>query len=226
MRRHVNEGWRGGSITMPHKETALALADDISDRALAIGATNTVVFNDGRILAENYDGVGFLQNLQTAVGDQFRSNAPALVLGAGGAARAVLHALLDTGLPEIRLCNRSRERADALAKRFGSCIKVVDWDKAEQAMPGAATLINTTSLGMVGNPPLPFALDSADGDAVVADIVSRPAVTPLMAAAQARRLTTVGGLGMLIHQAPAGFEAWFGVRPKVEKDVWDIMTAP
>lgn len=226
LRKHVADGWRGGSITMPHKEIALTLADDVSDRARAIGATNTVIFRDGRIVADNYDGVGFLTNLKHEAGEQFDPAAPALVFGAGGAARAVLHALLDAGVPEIRLANRSRERAESLAKRFGRQIQVIEWTAAEEAMPGAATVINTTSLGMVGNPPLPFSLDRVDAGAVVADIVSRPAVTPLLAAAQARGLTTVGGLGMLLHQAPSGFAAWFGVRPEVDRDVWDVMTAP
>ena len=132
---------------MPHKETALTLADEVSDRAGAIGAANTVIFKDGRIIADNYDVVGFLTNLQATVGDQFDTDAPAVVFGAGGAARAVLHSLLEAGVPEIRLINRSRERAEALAERFGPRIAVTECNTAERAMPGASTLINTTSPG-------------------------------------------------------------------------------
>lgn len=211
---------------MPHKEATLTLADEVSARARAIGAVNTVMFEDGRIIGDNFDGVGFLTNLRARAAHRFDEHAPALVIGARGAARAILHALLDTDLPEIRLTNRSAARAATLAERFGRRIRLVDWEQAERAMPGAATIINTTSLGMVGYPPLPLGLAHADAHAVVADIISRPAVTPFLAEAQARGLFTVGGLGMLLHQAPRGFEAWFGVRPKVEEDVWAVMTAP
>ncbi len=222
LRRRLAERWRGGSESMPHKETALALADDASDRASVIGAANTLVFRDGRIIADNYDGVGFLENLRRTAGSRFNPSAPALVFGAGGASRAVIHSLLEAGLPEIRLANRSRDRAGALADLFGSRVTVIDWETAESRMPGAATLVNATSLGMVGNPPLPFSLDQADEDAAVADIVSRPLITPFISAARERELATVGGLGMMLHQAPPGFEMWFGVRPIVD----DVMMAP
>jgi len=226
LRQLLSDGWRGGSITMPHKETALAFADEASERALAIGSTNTLIFDSGRIFADNFDGVGFITNLRQTAGTHFNSAKPVLVFGAGGACRAVLHALLDDGVPEIRLANRTRERAVNLAERFGTRVRVIDWEKAETAMPGAGTIVNTTSMGMNKIPPLSFALDSADDDAVVADIVARPQETSFLDTAQARELTTVSGLGMLLHQAPPGFEAWYGVKPTVDDGVRDVMLAP
>jgi len=226
LRQLVSDGWRGGSITMPHKETALAFADEASERALAIGSTNTLIFESGKIFADNFDGVGFITNLHQTAGTQFNSAKPALVFGAGGACRAVLHALLEEGVPEIRLVNRTRERAENLAERFGASVRVIDWNKAESAMPGAGTIVNSTSMGMNNNPPLPFELDRADDDAVVADIVARPQENAFLDMAEARDLTTVKGLGMLLHQAPPGFEAWYGVKPTVDDAVRDVMLVP
>jgi len=191
---------------MPHKETALALADEVTGRAQAIGSTNTLIFDNGQIIADNYDGVGFLKSLRQTAGTRFDTTKPVLVFGAGGASRAVLHSLLDAGVPEIRLTNRTPARAENLAERFNSLfgikVRVVDWHKAESAMSGAGTLINTTSMGMNKNPPLPFNLDQVDDDAVVADIVNTPQLTPFLVAAQTRDLLIVKGLGMLLHQAP------------------------
>ncbi len=225
LRQLVNDGWRGGSVTMPHKETALSLADEVSERAMAIGSTNTLIFESGKIIADNSDGVGFMKNLMHTAGKSFNPTKPALVFGAGGACRAVLHSLLDADIPEISIANRTHERAQSLAKRFGTKVRVVDWDKSESAMPGVGTIVNTTSMGMSTNPPLPFKLDLADDDAVVADIVARPTLNSFLDAAQARNLKTVSGLGMLLHQAPPGFEAWYGVKPTVDDAVRDVMLA-
>jgi len=225
LRQLVSDGWRGGSVTMPHKVAALAIADDISERAHAIGSTNTLIFENGRIIADNFDGVGFLKSLNHTAGKQFNSDKPVLVFGAGGASRAVLHSLLDAGVPEIRLCNRTQDRAEALAQRFGTKVRVVEWSNAESAMPGAGAVVNTTSMGMNKNPPLPFKLDRIDDDAVAVDIVNTPQLTPFLDAAQTRGLTIVKGLGMLLHQAPPGFEAWYGVKPVVDDEVRDAMLA-
>jgi len=223
LRQLVSDGWRGGSVTMPYKETALALADEKSERAMAIGSSNTLIFENGRIIADNFDGVGFLKSLRHTAGDQFNADKPVLVFGAGGASRAVLHSLLEAGVPEIRLANRTRERADNLATRFGAKVRVINCDKAESAMQGAGTIVNTTSMGMTKNPPLPFKLNQLDDDTVAADIVNTPQLTPFLSEAQARGLTIVKGLGMLLHQAPPGFEAWYGVKPTVDDAVRDVM---
>jgi shikimate dehydrogenase len=227
LRRHVNEGWRGGSVTMPHKVAALGIADEATDNARAIGSSNTLIFRDGRIIADNYDGVGFIENLRLTAGANFDPSKPGLVFGAGGAARAVIHAMLDAGLPELRLANRTREKAEELKDQFGDRVTVIDWNDSESALPGAATIVNTTSMGMKHVPPLPFSLDRADDGAVAADIIVSPLeLTPFLRVAKARELTIVEGLGMLLFQAPPGFEAWFGVRPEVDDQVREIMSAP
>lgn len=225
LRTRVAQGWRGGSVTMPHKEAALSIADQATERARAIGSSNTLIFKDGEIIADNYDGVGFVENLRQTAGERFDASRPALVLGAGGASRAIIHALLGAGLPEVRLANRTSARAQALATQFGNRVRVIDWSASESAMPGAGLLVNTTSMGMKNNPSLPFSLTQADDGAVAADIVVSGALTAFLESARARELTVVEGLGMLLHQAPPGFEAWFGVRPEVNQQVHDVVLA-
>jgi shikimate dehydrogenase len=215
-------GLRGVNVTLPHKLAALDLADEASLAARTIGAANTISFDaDGRIFADNSDGYGFIENLREGAPAWNANAGPALVLGAGGAARAVIHALLEAGVPAIRLANRTRARAEALAAhfgpRFGSRVEPIDWTARHRATGGAAAIVNTTSLGMTGNPPLELALDGAPAGALVTDIVYAPLETPLLAAARARGLTTVDGLGMLLHQARPGFRAWFGVDPAVTR---------
>lgn len=220
-------GWRGANVTIPHKEAALAMADRATDRAAAIGAANTLIFGEGgSITADNTDGFGFIANLEDRAGDAWRSSERALVLGAGGAARAIIWALLDAGASEIRLANRSRDRAETLAADFGEKVETIEWTDASTACEGVALIVNTTSLGMTGQPPLPLSLDAAPSDAVVYDIVYTPLETPLLAAAKARALATVDGLGMLIHQGRPGFKAWFGVMPEVDEDLRMLMLAP
>ncbi len=209
-------GLRGVNVTLPHKEAALALADEMTREARAIGAANMIRFEAGRILADNTDGTGFLESLRAGAPGWRADAGPAVVLGAGGASRAILHALLAGGCPEIRLANRSREKAEALAGAFAPRVSPVAWEAREAALAGAATLVNATSLGMHGQPPLEIRLDALPAGAVVTDIVYTPLETPLLAAARARGLAAVDGLGMLLHQARPAFRAWFGIDPEVD----------
>ncbi|MGF1444730.1 MAG: shikimate dehydrogenase [Pikeienuella sp.] len=210
-------GFTGVNVTIPHKEAALALADEVTPPAKEIGAANMIRFVEGRILADNTDGFGFLENLRAGAPGWRGARGPALVLGAGGAARAVLHALLADGAPEIRLANRSGEKAEALAALFGPKIQPVAWEDREPATADVATIVNTTSLGMLGQPPLELSLDAAPDSAVVTDIVYAPLKTPLLEAAWSRGLVAVDGLGMLLHQARPAFAAWFDVDPEVDE---------
>jgi shikimate dehydrogenase len=211
-------GFRGVNVTIPHKLAALELADEASAAARTIGAANTIGFDaDGRIFADNTDGYGFTENLREGAPAWNPAAGPALVLGAGGAARAVIHALLEVGAPAIRLANRTRDKAEAVAAHFGPRVEPVDWAARGGATSGAATIVNTTSLGMTANPPLELPLDDAPATALVTDTVYAPLETPLLAAARARGLATVDGLGMLLHQARPGFRAWFGVDPAVTR---------
>jgi shikimate dehydrogenase len=219
-------GFRGANVTLPHKEAALALADDATPRARRIGAANTLTVRDGAILADNTDGFGFIENLRDGAPGWRADGGPALVLGAGGAARAVVAALLDAGCPEVRLANRTRARAERLATDVAGPVTVLDWEAAEDAMGGAATLVNTTSLGMSGQPPLTLRLDAAPAAALATDIVYTPLETPFLTAAAARGLATVDGLGMLLHQGRPGFATWFGREPEVDADLRAAMLAP
>jgi shikimate dehydrogenase len=205
-------GFRGANVTIPHKEAAFGLCDDVAASARRAGAVNTLVFEGGRILGSNTDGYGFLESLrEQAPGFDPRSG-PAVLLGAGGAARAIGAALLDAGCPRLTLVNRTRDRAEALAAALGGPVAVAE----APPLSDAALLVNTTSLGMPGQPPLEVDLSPLPPTAIVADIVYVPLETPLLAAARARGLVAVDGLGMLLHQARPGFEAWFGVAPQVD----------
>ena len=210
-------GFVGVNVTVPHKEKALEIADLVTDRATLIGAANTLIFRkDGKIHADNTDGYGFSQNLRENAPDWRPESGPAAVLGAGGAARAVVASLLDAGVPEIFLSNRTRSRAEALQADFGNRVTVVDWVQAGNMIEDAVTVVNTTSLGMIGKPPLRVPLDGLRKGAVVTDLVYAPLKTPLLLEAEKAGCTTVDGLGMLLHQAIPGFERWFGVRPVVD----------
>ncbi|MEM6311624.1 MAG: shikimate dehydrogenase [Pseudomonadota bacterium] len=210
-------GFVGVNVTIPHKESVLDIADLVTDRATMIGAANTLIFRaDGKIHADNTDGYGFLENLKTGAPDWKPSQAPAAVLGAGGAARAVVAALLDAGVPEVQIANRTQIRADRLAEDLGHRVRVVDWVHAPNMLDDASLLVNTTSLGMVGKADLRVPLDGLRADMVVTDLVYTPLKTKLLEAAEAAGCVTVDGLGMLLHQAVPGFERWFGVRPTVD----------
>ncbi len=217
-------GFRGANLTIPHKEAALALCDTLDAAAQRIGSVNTLVFGDGRIEGRNSDAFGFIENLRDGAPAWRASAAPAVVLGAGGAARAVIVSLLDAGAQEVRLCNRTPARAEALAEDIGvgdmkGAVVCVPWDARANALSGAGLLVNTTSLGMAGHGALDLALDDLPTSALVTDIVYTPLETDLLRRARARGHAAVDGLGMLLHQARPGFEAWFGVTPEVTPEL-------
>ncbi len=217
-------GFVGINVTVPHKETVLGLADLVTDRAALIGAANTLIFRtDGRVHADNTDGYGFIENLRQNAPDWRPAEGPAVVIGAGGAARAVVASLLEVGVTEIRLANRTRTRADTLRADFGSKLKVYDWVQAGNMLDGARTVVNTSSLGMLGKPDLRIPLDGLSTDAVVNDLVYTPLRTALLERAAQMGCTTVDGLGMLMHQAVPAFERWFGERPIVDDDLRALM---
>lgn len=212
-------GFVGANVTLPHKIAVMQFADQISDRATLIGAANTLTFTeDGRILADNTDGYGFMANLRQNAPDWDPKAGPAVIFGAGGAARAIIVALADAGVAEILLTNRTRSKADALRSEFGARIRVVEWVQAGNILDEAATVINTTSLGMVGNAELRVPLDGLRKGTLVTDIVYSPLRTKLLDDAAAMGCVTVDGLGMLLHQGVPGFERWFGVRPQVDDE--------
>lgn len=212
-------GYCGVNVTVPHKEAALRFADEADEVARAIGAANTLWLEAGRLIASNTDAYGFVTHLDDIAPGWHDADHPVCVLGAGGATRAVLKGLIDRGSSEIHVTNRTRDRADALAREFGPAITVYDWNDRDRALQGCGLLINTTSLGMTGAPPLKLDLAGLCDDATAADIVYAPLETALLAQARERGLTAVDGLGMLLHQAVPGFEKWFGVRPEVTEDL-------
>lgn len=216
-------GFVGCNVTIPHKEKVLELADVITDRAALIGAANTLTFRDGKIYADNTDGHGFVANLRQAAPGWDPTSGAAAVLGAGGASRAVVYSLIELGVVDVRLSNRSRPRAEALRKEFGPKVTVYDWVKAADMFDGAATVVNTTSLGMTGKPPFKVPLDRLEPTAVVGDLVYSPLETEFLKGAAARGCQVVDGLGMLLHQAVPGFERWFGVEPRMDRATRDAV---
>ena len=207
-------GFVGANITIPYKEKVLKIADKISDRAALVGAANTLTFlQNGGIYADNTDGYGFLQNIKSKYKDWSAREGISVVFGAGGASRAILGALIEDGASDIILANRTRSRADQLRSDFGAKIKVVEWMKIQNYLSDASTIINTTSLGMVGKTDLPIPLNTLKKNTLVTDIVYTPIETHLLATATKMGCRTVDGLGMLIHQAIPGFERWFGIKP-------------
>ncbi|MEL6205076.1 MAG: shikimate dehydrogenase [Pseudomonadota bacterium] len=210
-------GFVGANVTIPHKETVLRLCDLVTDRAALIGAVNTLIFRpDGKLHGDNTDAYGFLASIRQTVPDWQPKSGPAVVYGAGGAARAVIVALLDAGVPEIRLTNRSQPRAEALRSTFGARVTVYDWVRAGNLLESAKTVVNTTSLGMKGQPEFRVPLDGLEPGMVVNDLVYAPLETDFLKTAAAAGCRTVDGLGMLLHQAVPGFERWFGYRPEVD----------
>lgn len=210
-------GFVGINVTIPHKETILGLADIVTDRAALIGAANTLIFRkDGRIHADNTDGSGFIANLRQNAPNWNPKAGPAAVFGAGGASRAVIAALIEVGVPEIRIANRTRPRAEGLRADFGAKVVVCDWVQAGNMLEDAATVVNTTSLGMVGKSEFRVPLDALNPQSLVTDLVYTPLKTHFLAEAEAAGCTVVDGLGMLLHQAAPGFERWFGQRPEVD----------
>ncbi len=213
-------GFRGANITVPHKEAALAAMDEVEPLARSIGAVNTVVVRaDGSLEGRNTDAYGFLENLRQGTAHWHAPHKPAAVIGAGGAARAICVALLDVGVPEIYLVNRTPERAERLAEELGDQVIAIRWENHAAALGEAALVVNATTLGMKGEPETLLDLKLLPKTAVVTDIVYTPLETPLLAAARKRGNPVVDGLGMLIHQARPGFEAWFGVRPEATDEL-------
>jgi shikimate dehydrogenase len=216
-------GYCGANVTVPYKLEALKAAKRISETARRIGAVNTLFFEDDDLVGMNSDAEGFYLNLRTAAPDWAPAAGPAVVLGAGGAARAVIVALADAGVGSIRLLNRTREKAETLRELAPAAIETVAWEDRAEALTGAGLLVNTTSLGMVGQSRLEIDLAKLPCEALVYDIVYRPLETELLAAARARGNRVVDGLGMLLYQARPGFRLWFGGEPEVTEELRRIV---
>src|SRR5882724_5131770 len=216
-------GFVGANVTRPHKERALALSKP-DDRARAVGAANTLWYDQGELRSTNTDVEGFNNNLDACAPGWDKAE-DALVLGAGGSSRAVLFGLIERGIKRVHLANRTLERARALADQFGASVNPVSWDAIRGLLPRAGLLVNTTPLGMHGQPPLEVGVGLLPPHAVVADLVYVPLQTPLLSAARAGGLKTADGLGMLLHQAVRGFELWFGQRPEVTSELRDLVEA-
>lgn len=219
----AGRGFVGANVTIPHKERVLELAEPDA-RARAIGAANTLWFDDGVLRATNTDVEGFINNLDASASGWDRAK-EALVLGSGGAARAVVFGLLERGIGRIHVVNRTAARAQALADRFGERVRPAGWDDVAMLLPRAGLLVNTSSLGMHGQPPLQLDIAALPAAAVVADLVYVPLETALLSVARARGLRVADGLGMLLHQAVRGFELWFGVRPEVTPELRALVEA-
>ena len=216
-------GYVGANITVPHKEAALKLSEP-DERARAVGAANALWYDDDRLRSTNTDVEGFLANLDAATPGWDRGLSTAVVLGAGGGARAAVFALLAREVGRVYVINRTEARAKALRKKFGARVQVAGWEETTGLLGGAGLLVNTTTLGMVGQPPLEFNL-RCPPSLVVADLVYDPLVTGLLAFARGRGLRTADGLGMLLHQAVRGFELWFGIRPEVTPELRALVEA-
>jgi len=216
-------GFVGANVTIPHKERALALT--VPDaRARAVGAANTLWYEAGELRSTNTDIEGFLSNLDVSAAG-WDAVEEVLVLGAGGSSRAVLHGLIERGVKRVHLANRTPERSQALADRFGTVVRPISWDEINQVLPRAGLLVNTTSLGMRGQPQLLLDIALLSREAIVADLVYVPLETSLLKAARAKGLKTADGLGMLLHQAVRGFELWFGQRPQVTPELRALVEA-
>lgn len=219
-------GFAGCNLTIPHKQAAFEIVDRVDPLARRIGAINCVVVAaDGSLDGYNYDGFGYIQSIVEVYPDWRADAGPIVVVGAGGGARAVVVSLADHGAQEIRLVNRSRERAEALAQHFGPPVEAVPWRERHAALSGAAMLVNTTNQGMAGQPALELDLGKLPGSALVSDIVYVPRETPLLAAARLRGNRTVNGLGMLLNQARPAFQAWFGVLPEITAQLRALIEA-
>lgn len=215
-------GFSGTNITTPHKENALHIVDYLDPVAKRIGAINTIFVNkDSSLYGTNTDGLGFIENLRSEAPEWEASKLPVVVLGAGGASKSVVVSLIDAGVPEVRLVNRTLSRAKALSSSINGPITLFDWDQASDCLRGASMVVNTTVLGMSGQPPMKIDLSFLSANALVADIVYTPLITPLLEQAKNRGLKTVDGLGMLLYQAVLGFEGWFGHKPDVTESLRD-----
>lgn len=225
LRSLADEGYAGCNVTIPYKEEAFRLIAARDAAATAIGAANTIWIEDGELRASNTDTYGYMTYLSREAEDWDRRDAPVCILGAGGAARAIVHGFLDAGVGEIRIFNRSIERAEALRRDFGPRLKVLPWEDRSRASTEASVLVNTTSLGLKGEGTLAMDFTDFHPDCIVSDIVYVPLETGLIREARRHGLHTVDGLGMLLHQAVPGFERWFGVRPEVTDELYDRIAA-
>ncbi len=216
-------GFAGCNVTVPHKERAFALAEERDASARAVGAANTLWLQNGRLCAANTDTYGFMANLASAAPGWNAAQGPALLLGAGGSARAVVYGLLEAGAKDVRVFNRSQSRALEVVRHFGDRVSAHEWSSRNDHVPTASLIVNTTTLGMndEGNPEIDFG--RARPDCVAADLIYVPLATAFLEEARARGLATAGGLGMLLHQAVPGFEKWFGVRPDVTPELFDFI---
>jgi shikimate dehydrogenase len=219
-------GFAGCNLTMPHKVAVLPLLDRIDPVAKVMGSVNTLVFEpSGELVGYNNDGFGFVQSLKDAKASWQADEGAITVLGAGGASRAIIYALLQSGAQQIRLTNRSSDKAQAIGDEFGAAITVVPWADRHNALTDCSTVINTTSQGMYGQPALDIALDQLSAHTLVADAIYVPLETPFLAAARARGNQTVNGLGMLLNQARPAFNAWFGVMPSITPELLNAVHA-
>ncbi len=221
----ADRGFAGCNVTVPHKEAAFAFSAHRDPSAVAVGAANTLWLENGVLGCANTDTYGFMTHLSEQCPQWQKRDAPVSILGAGGAARAIVYGFLQAGVREIRLFNRSRDRAETLARTFGDTVRVFDWAEREALSQTAAVLVNTTSVGLKGVGDLAVDFTQFRTDCVVADIVYVPLETAFLRAARIRGLPTVDGLGMLLHQAVPGFERWFGIRPQVTQELRELIEA-
>ena len=219
----AEQGIAGCNVTVPHKEAAFAAAAERDGSATAVGAANTFWLDGGRLCCANTDTYGFMRNLEAQAPGWRRRDAPVAIIGAGGSARTIVYGFLEAGVGEVRVINRTRERADAVAAHFGPKVKAYGWEQMATATREAGVLVNTTTLGMAKSGPLELDVSPLRPDCVVADIVYVPLETDLLRRARARGLTGVDGLGMLLHQATPGFERWFGVKPEVTAELRELI---
>ncbi len=220
--RLIDEGYAGFNVTIPHKESIMDLCDEVDGNAELCGAVNTVVIKDGKLIGSNTDSFGFLTNIKAAYPDFDFSEGPAVVIGAGGASRAVVSGLIGHRIPEVILINRTRSRAETIAKEIGldtDLVEVADWEERHDMLQWANLVVNASSLGMDGQPPLDLNLDKLSDDALVNDIVYAPLETDLLKSAKQRGNPTVTGIGMLLHQARPAFQKWFDVMPQVDEEL-------
>lgn len=225
LRMLPERGLVGCNVTVPLKEIAFRTADEKEPSALAVGAANTIWLDGRRVCAANTDTYGYMRHLALSAPQWMRADAPVCVLGAGGAARAIVFGFLEAGVTQVRVFNRTPERAEALANDFGVRVKALPWSAREDGSRNAAVLVNTTTIGMKGEGDLGIDFSGFDPRCVVSDIVYVPLETAFLAAARAAGLATVDGLGMLLHQAVPGFERWFGVRPEVTPELRALLVA-
>jgi shikimate dehydrogenase len=220
----INLGFRGINVTIPHKVTILSLADKVTDRASVIGAANTLYFSStGKITADNTDGYGFKTNIYHHHNQWRPENGPAVVFGAGGAAKAIVYTLLAEGVPKVKLLNRTKVKAQLIADNLGNKVEVYDWYASAEALKGATTVVNTTSMGMIGQPNFEPLLINLEPTALVTDLVYAPIETSFLLSAKKAGYKTVDGLGMLLYQAEIGFTNWFNYRPEINDNLKAFM---